>query len=61
MRHGVPNKMVKTWLSSSRTVYNAAEKKWLRPVGYDTGIKTYNSLTKQKEPLVLARERIATW
>uniref|UniRef100_A0A8C7VM24 cysteine--tRNA ligase n=1 Tax=Oncorhynchus mykiss TaxID=8022 RepID=A0A8C7VM24_ONCMY len=29
-------------------------KKWTRPTGYDTGLKTYNSLTKQKEPLVLA-------
>ncbi|XP_055764105.1 probable cysteine--tRNA ligase, mitochondrial isoform X2 [Salvelinus fontinalis] len=36
-------------------------KKWTRPTGYDTGLKTYNSLTKQKEPLVLAKEGIATW
>uniref|UniRef100_A0A674ETE9 cysteine--tRNA ligase n=1 Tax=Salmo trutta TaxID=8032 RepID=A0A674ETE9_SALTR len=36
-------------------------KKWTRPTGYDTGLKTYNSLTKQKEPLVLAQEGIATW
>uniref|UniRef100_A0A672PC64 Cysteinyl-tRNA synthetase 2, mitochondrial n=1 Tax=Sinocyclocheilus grahami TaxID=75366 RepID=A0A672PC64_SINGR len=38
-----------------------AERKWIKPVGFDTGVKTYNSLTKQKEPLVLAQERIATW
>uniref|UniRef100_A0A8C8FY23 Probable cysteine--tRNA ligase, mitochondrial n=1 Tax=Oncorhynchus tshawytscha TaxID=74940 RepID=A0A8C8FY23_ONCTS len=36
-------------------------KKWTRPTGYDTGLKTYNSLTKQKEPLILAQEGIATW
>ncbi|KAJ8282680.1 hypothetical protein COCON_G00051990 [Conger conger] len=29
--------------------------------GYDTGLKTYNSLTRQKEPLVLAKEGTATW
>ncbi|XP_072304084.1 probable cysteine--tRNA ligase, mitochondrial isoform X1 [Eucyclogobius newberryi] len=40
---------------------NAANKKWTKPDGYDTGIKVFNSLTKQKEPLVLAREKIATW
>ncbi|KAM6945411.1 cysteine--tRNA ligase, mitochondrial [Aplochiton taeniatus] len=36
-------------------------KKWIKPTGYDTGLKTYNSLTKQKEPLILAQEGIATW
>ncbi|XP_042368775.1 probable cysteine--tRNA ligase, mitochondrial isoform X2 [Plectropomus leopardus] len=34
---------------------------WLRPSGFDTGLKTFNSLTKQKEPLILAREGVATW
>uniref|UniRef100_A0A8C2ANV6 cysteine--tRNA ligase n=1 Tax=Cyprinus carpio TaxID=7962 RepID=A0A8C2ANV6_CYPCA len=38
-----------------------AERTWIKPAGFDTGVKTYNSLTKQKEPLVLAQERIATW
>ncbi|XP_029307987.1 cysteine--tRNA ligase, mitochondrial [Cottoperca gobio] len=36
-------------------------KKWMRPGGFDTGLKTFNSLTKQKEPLILAREGVATW
>lgn len=36
-------------------------KKWRRPSGFDTGLKTFNSLTKQKEPLILAREGVATW
>nr|XP_020443632.1 probable cysteine--tRNA ligase, mitochondrial isoform X2 [Monopterus albus] len=35
--------------------------KWIRPSGLDTGVKTFNSLTKQKEPLILAREGVATW
>lgn len=36
-------------------------KTWIRPGGFDTGLKTFNSLTKQKEPLILAREGVATW
>ncbi|XP_071385548.1 cysteine--tRNA ligase, mitochondrial-like, partial [Centroberyx affinis] len=36
-------------------------RKWSRPSGFDTGLKTYNSLTKQKEPLILAKEGVATW
>ncbi|KAJ8351501.1 hypothetical protein SKAU_G00229770 [Synaphobranchus kaupii] len=38
-----------------------AENKWERPKGYDTGLKTFNSLTKRKEQLVLAKEGTATW
>ncbi|XP_077370561.1 putative cysteine--tRNA ligase, mitochondrial isoform X1 [Festucalex cinctus] len=38
-----------------------SEKKWVLPTGFDTGLKTFNSLTKQKEPLILAREGTATW
>lgn len=34
---------------------------WATPSGFDTGLKTYNSLTKRKEPLVLARDGVATW
>ncbi|KAG7463397.1 hypothetical protein MATL_G00176130 [Megalops atlanticus] len=37
------------------------EKIWKEPKGYDTGIKTFNSLTKRKEPLILAKEGTATW
>lgn len=40
---------------------SASGKQWQRPSGFDTGLKTFNSLTKQKEPLILARERVATW
>lgn len=34
---------------------------WVRPSGFDTGLKTFNSLTKRTEPLVLTREGVATW
>ncbi|XP_035478074.1 probable cysteine--tRNA ligase, mitochondrial isoform X1 [Scophthalmus maximus] len=39
----------------------ASGKNWRRPGGFDTGVTTFNSLTKQKEPLILAREGVATW
>uniref|UniRef100_A0A7N8XC33 Probable cysteine--tRNA ligase, mitochondrial n=1 Tax=Mastacembelus armatus TaxID=205130 RepID=A0A7N8XC33_9TELE len=35
-------------------------KKWTTPSGFDTGIKTFNSLTKQKEPLIVEREGVAS-
>ncbi|KAM3584946.1 uncharacterized protein V6R79_003303 [Siganus canaliculatus] len=40
---------------------NVSSKKWIKPSGFDTGLKTFNSLSKQKEPLILAREGVATW
>nr|XP_057941870.1 probable cysteine--tRNA ligase, mitochondrial isoform X1 [Doryrhamphus excisus] len=39
----------------------ACERTWVIPTGFDTGLKTFNSLTKRKEPLILAREGVATW
>ncbi|KAI4882064.1 hypothetical protein NFI96_028312 [Prochilodus magdalenae] len=48
-------------LVSTRALCSESGSKWIRPAGYDTGIKTFNSLTKQKEPLVLAKEGVATW
>uniref|UniRef100_A0A673JA02 Probable cysteine--tRNA ligase, mitochondrial n=1 Tax=Sinocyclocheilus rhinocerous TaxID=307959 RepID=A0A673JA02_9TELE len=59
--HWIHNGVTKTSLLSSCNICSRAERKWIKPVGFDTGVKTYNSLTKQKEPLVLAQERIATW
>lgn len=40
---------------------NASATEWVRPSGAATGLKAFNSLTKQKEPLILAREGVATW
>ena len=34
---------------------------WIKPEGYDTGINISNSLTRQKEPLILTKGKIATW
>ncbi|KAG9335010.1 hypothetical protein JZ751_006151 [Albula glossodonta] len=45
----------------TRHICSREERKWERPTGHDTGLKTYNSLTKRKEPLILAKERTATW
>lgn len=61
IRHGIHNQVTKTSLLSSCNICSGAERKWIKPVGYDTGVMTYNSLTKQKEPLVLAQEKIASW
>ncbi|XP_024121010.1 cysteine--tRNA ligase, mitochondrial [Oryzias melastigma] len=38
-----------------------SERAWATPSGFDTGVVTFNSLSKKKEPLILARERVATW
>ncbi|XP_015251032.1 PREDICTED: probable cysteine--tRNA ligase, mitochondrial [Cyprinodon variegatus] len=46
---------------SASVRYSASGKAWLTPTGFDTGIKTFNSLTKKKEALILAREGTATW
>lgn len=40
---------------------NESGAQWSTPSGFDTGVKTYNSLTKRKEPLILARDGVATW
>ncbi|CAM4384677.1 probable cysteine--tRNA ligase, mitochondrial isoform X1 [Lepidochelys kempii] len=36
-------------------------RKWIRPTGRDTGIQTYNSLSRSREPLILANAGVATW
>ncbi|XP_075227508.1 cysteine--tRNA ligase-like protein, mitochondrial [Lycorma delicatula] len=34
---------------------------WVQPIGYDTGIKIYNPILKEKVNLVLKTKNIATW
>ncbi len=34
---------------------------WIRPEGFDTGVQLYNSLTKEKEPLILPNGRTISW
>ncbi|XP_056449820.1 cysteine--tRNA ligase, mitochondrial [Gadus chalcogrammus] len=50
-----------TWGTWTRSTCTHAGGSWIRPVGFDTGVKTYNSLTRRKEPLILTRDRVATW
>ncbi|XP_015276821.1 PREDICTED: cysteine--tRNA ligase, mitochondrial-like, partial [Gekko japonicus] len=35
--------------------------KWVKPAGCDTGIQTYNSLSRSKEPLILGNADVVTW
>lgn len=60
VRAGAPFDFVPARTCHSHCMH-PANKTWTRPSGYDTGVKVFNSLTKQKEPLILAREKVATW
>ncbi|XP_029696110.1 probable cysteine--tRNA ligase, mitochondrial isoform X2 [Takifugu rubripes] len=60
------SKVLHRLISSARSVHtgpcsNISGTEWTKPSGFDTGLKVFNSLTKQKEPLILAREGVATW
>ncbi|XP_042313925.1 probable cysteine--tRNA ligase, mitochondrial isoform X2 [Sceloporus undulatus] len=35
--------------------------KWVKPKGRETGLQTYNSLSRNKEPLVLGNPQVVTW
>ncbi|XP_070554166.1 probable cysteine--tRNA ligase, mitochondrial [Ptychodera flava] len=48
-----------TFISTANN--NVVETTWTRPEGHSTGITVYNSLTKNKVPLILQRENIASW
>uniref|UniRef100_A0A4W4FKA5 cysteine--tRNA ligase n=1 Tax=Electrophorus electricus TaxID=8005 RepID=A0A4W4FKA5_ELEEL len=50
-RLNVSSELCRTRKATSRTVCSETRKRWIKPAGFDTGIKTFNSLTKQKEPL----------
>uniref|UniRef100_A0A8C6IXW4 Probable cysteine--tRNA ligase, mitochondrial n=1 Tax=Melopsittacus undulatus TaxID=13146 RepID=A0A8C6IXW4_MELUD len=39
----------------------ARRREWVPPVGRDSGIVVYNSRSRTKESLVLAKDRVATW
>lgn len=59
-------KVLRRLIGAARSVHTGScssdsGTKWAKPSGFDTGLKVFNSLTKQKEPLVLAREGVATW
>lgn len=35
--------------------------RWIKPEGYDSGIKMYNCITKKAEPLILKNKKVVTW
>ncbi|XP_064296366.1 probable cysteine--tRNA ligase, mitochondrial isoform X2 [Phalacrocorax carbo] len=43
------------------TAAAASRRRWVPPVGRESGIVAYNSRSRSKEPLVLAAEGVATW
>lgn len=47
--------------TSSGACSSDTGQKWIKPSGFDTGLKVFNSLSKQKEPLILARDGLAAW
>lgn len=34
---------------------------WIRPEGFDSGVKVYNSLSRSKEPLILRHKNLVYW
>nr|XP_682732.4 probable cysteine--tRNA ligase, mitochondrial [Danio rerio] len=61
IRREIHSGVTKTSLLCRRTACSRTERGWVKPVGFDTGVTAYNSLTKKKEPLILSQEKIATW
>ncbi|XP_036610995.1 probable cysteine--tRNA ligase, mitochondrial [Trichosurus vulpecula] len=49
------------WLHSARCVCVGRGKEWRLPLGQDTGVKIYNSLTQRKDPLILPRPEAISW
>ncbi|XP_061233752.1 probable cysteine--tRNA ligase, mitochondrial isoform X2 [Neopsephotus bourkii] len=47
-------------LAARRCCSAARRREWVPPVGWDSGIVAYNSRSRTKEPLVLAKDRVAT-
>lgn len=48
-------------LMSSTSTSSLTTGVWYQPQGRDTGIKIYNPILREKVPLVLPNERVATW
>ncbi|KAM4682578.1 putative cysteine--tRNA ligase, mitochondrial isoform 2-T2 [Amazona ochrocephala] len=48
-------------VAARRCCSAARRREWVPPVGRDSGIVAYNSRSRTKEPLVLAKDRVATW
>ncbi|XP_065533998.1 probable cysteine--tRNA ligase, mitochondrial isoform X2 [Lathamus discolor] len=48
-------------VAARRCCSAARRREWVPPVGRASGIVAYNSRSRTKEPLVLAKDRVATW
>ncbi|XP_030333696.1 probable cysteine--tRNA ligase, mitochondrial isoform X6 [Strigops habroptila] len=48
-------------VAARRRCSAARRREWVPPVGRDSGIVAYNSRSRTKEPLVLTKDRVATW
>ncbi|KAJ3666313.1 hypothetical protein Zmor_001763 [Zophobas morio] len=48
-------------LMSKNCVSLVKHHKWIRPEGHDTGIKVFNCITKNKEPLIVKNKNFVTW
>lgn len=54
--------MAKTYCQRHNLLkYQRNHSSWIQPEGFDTNINVYNSLTKQKDKLILQRKNVATW
>lgn len=54
--------MTKTYCQKHNLLkYQRNHSSWRQPEGFDTNINVYNSLTKQKDKLILQRKNVATW
>ncbi|XP_063068223.1 probable cysteine--tRNA ligase, mitochondrial [Engraulis encrasicolus] len=60
-KYVVPKSCIRSVASRHCSSAPSIEGKWLKPAGFDTGLTVYNSLTKRKEPLILAEEGVAKW
>ncbi|KAM9604646.1 putative cysteine--tRNA ligase, mitochondrial isoform 1-T2 [Trichechus inunguis] len=46
---------------AGRPVSGGRGRGWLQPTGHDTGVQVYNSLTRRKDPLIVANAEAASW
>nr|XP_023408849.1 probable cysteine--tRNA ligase, mitochondrial [Loxodonta africana] len=51
----------KRGLPAGRPVSGERGQGWLPPTGHDTGVQVYNSLTRRKDPFIVANAEAASW
>ncbi|KAK0081919.1 hypothetical protein PV326_007440 [Microctonus aethiopoides] len=55
------SKPLRIWRRFSHQQTESPGSVWKKPTGFDTGIVVYNPIIKQKVPLILKNDKIATW